>query len=251
DPPGFRKFFVDDKKTGILINGSPDVFFIRKDGKLLIVDYKTSKLTDGQQKLMPQYEVQLNAYAFIARGISDKMVRRHPHVFGDKLVESQTEQNREWEVYKAAEREARAAIEGRPPSALDGVALALPALMRSDKLQRRAARVGFDWPDIAPVIDKVVEEIEEVRAELSDDGSADARIDEIGDLLFACVNLARHAGVDPEAALRRANQKFEHRFRGVETALAAENKSTGSASLDEMEGHWQQQKLKDKERKKK
>ena len=185
----------------------------------------------------------------VARGISNKMVRRHPHVFGDKLVESQTAQNREWEVYKAAEREARAAIEGRPPSALDGVALALPALMRADKLQRRAARIGFDWPDIAPVIDKVVEEIGEVRAELSDDGSAEARIEEVGDLLFACVNLARHAGVDPEAALRQANKKFEDRFRGVEVALAAENKSTASASLDEMEGHWQQQKIRNKERK--
>ncbi len=182
----------------------------------------------------------------VARGISDKMLRRHPHVFGDKTVESQAAQNREWEVYKAAERDARASAEGRPPSALDGVALALPALMRADKLQRRAARVGFDWPDIAPVIDKVLEEIEEVRAELIDDGSAEARIDEIGDLMFACVNLARHAGVDAEAALRQANDKFEHRFRGVEAALAADGKSTDTASLDEMERHWQRQKLRDK-----
>ncbi len=182
----------------------------------------------------------------VARGISDKMLRRHPHVFGDKMVESQDEQNREWEVYKAAEREARAAALGRAPSALDGVALALPALMRAEKLQRRAARVGFDWPDIAPVIDKIVEEIEEVRAELSDDGSADGRKDEIGDLIFACVNLARHAGVDAEAALRQANDKFEHRFRGVEAALAVDGKSTESASLDEMERHWQRQKLRDK-----
>ncbi len=182
----------------------------------------------------------------IARGISDKMLRRHPHVFGDKTVESQAAQNREWEVYKAAERDARATAEGRAPSALDGVALALPALMRAEKLQRRASRVGFDWPDIAPVIDKVVEEIEEVRAELSDDGSAEARIDEIGDLIFACVNLARHAGVDAEAALRQANDKFEHRFRGVESALAAGGKSTDTASLDEMERLWQRQKLSDK-----
>ena len=182
----------------------------------------------------------------IARGISDKMLRRHPHVFGNKTVESQAAQNREWEVYKAAERNARAAAEGRAPSALDGVALALPALMRADKLQRRAARVGFDWPDIAPVIDKVIEEIEEVRAELTDDGSAEARIDEIGDLIFACVNLARHAGVDAEAALRQANDKFEHRFRGVETALAAEGNSTDTASLDEIERLWQRQKLRDK-----
>jgi len=182
----------------------------------------------------------------VARGISSKMLRRHPHVFGDKAVASQAEQNREWEVYKAAERETRAAAEGRAPSALDDVALALPALMRAEKLQRRAARVGFDWPDTAPVIDKVFEEIEEVRAELSDDGSADGRIEEIGDLIFSCVNLARHAGVDAEAALRQANDKFEHRFRGVEAALASEGKSTDTASLDEMERHWQHQKLRDK-----
>ena len=185
----------------------------------------------------------------VARGISNKMLRRHPHVFGDKTVESQAEQNREWEVYKAAERETRAAALGRAPSALDGVALALPALMRAEKLQRRAARVGFDWPDITPVIDKIFEEIEEVRTELSEDGSAAGRIDEIGDLIFACVNLARHAGVDAEIALRQANDKFEHRFRGVEAALSAEGKSTETASLDEMERIWRQQKLRDREKK--
>ena len=179
----------------------------------------------------------------IAHAISDKMIRRHPHVFGDKLVGSQSQQSREWEGYKAGERKARAAAEGLLPSALDGVALALPALLRAENLQRRAAHVGFDWPDIAQVIDKVVEEIEEVRAELLDDGSKEARIDEIGDLLFSCVNLARHAGVDPEAALRQANDKFEHRFRGIEEALAVERKSTGNVSFEELERRWQQQKL--------
>ncbi len=182
----------------------------------------------------------------VARGISDKMLRRHPHVFGDATVASQAAQNREWETHKANERAARAIAEDRAPSALDGIALALPALMRAHKLQRRAARVGFDWPDLAPVIDKVVEEIDEVRAELGGSGSADGRIEEIGDLLFACVNLARHAGVDAEAALRHANAKFERRFRGVEAALAAEGGSTETATLDEMERHWQRQKLTDK-----
>jgi MazG family protein len=185
----------------------------------------------------------------VARGISDKMLRRHPHVFGDKIVESQAHQNREWEVYKAAEREKRAAALGRAPSALDGVALALPALMRAEKLQRRAARVGFDWPDAGPVIDKVLEEIEEVRGELSADGSAAGRAEEIGDLIFACVNLARHAGVDAEVALRQANDKFERRFRGVEAALAGEGKSTETATLDEMEEIWQRQKLRDSAKK--
>ena len=182
----------------------------------------------------------------IARGISAKMIRRHPHVFVDKSVGSQMEQNHEWEVYKAEEREARAASEDRVSSALDGVAIALPALLRAEKLQLRASRVGFDWPDIAPVIDKVIEEIEEVRAELSEDGSEESRIDEIGDLLFSCVNLARHAGVDPEAALRQANDKFEHRFRGVEAALAVERKSADNVSLQELEQHWQNQKLSEK-----
>ncbi len=181
----------------------------------------------------------------VARGISDKMLRRHPHVFADATVDSQAAQNREWEAHKAAERAARATADGRAPSALDGVALALPACMRAFKLQRRAARVGFDWPDIQPVIDKVFEEIEEVRAELGGGGSPEARFDEIGDLLFACVNLARHAGVDAEAALRHANDKFEHRFRGIEAALAAEGGSTETASLDEMEALWQQQKLRE------
>ena len=118
--------------------------------------------------------------------------------------------------------------------------------MRAHKLQRRAARVGFDWPDIAPVLDKVAEEIEEVRAELGPDGSDERRIDEIGDLLFACVNLARHAGVDAEAALRGANDKFEGRFRGVETALAADGQSTETVSLDEMERLWEREKLRSK-----
>ncbi len=182
----------------------------------------------------------------VARGISDKMLRRHPHVFAGATVDSQAAQNREWEAHKAAERAARAAALGRAPSALDGVALALPALMRAHKLQRRAARVGFDWPDVARVFDKVEEEIDEFRAELGADGSAAGRSEEIGDLLFACVNLARHAGIDAEAALRQANAKFEHRFRGVEAALAADGRSTDAASLDEMERLWQRQKLSDK-----
>ncbi len=184
----------------------------------------------------------------VARGISDKMLRRHPHVFGDVTVESRAAQNRAWESHKAAEREARGLADGRAPSALDGVALALPALMRAHKLQRRAARVGFDWPDIFPVFDKVAEEIAEVRAELGEHGTAASRTDEIGDLLFACVNLARHAGVDAEAALRGANDKFDRRFRAVEAALAADGKSTETASLDEMERLWQRQKLRDKEK---
>jgi nucleoside triphosphate diphosphatase len=136
----------------------------------------------------------------VADAIADKMERRHPHIFGD------AEGRPDWEVLKAAERQAT-------DSALDNVALALPALMRAEKLQKRAARTGFDWPDANGPRDKIIEEMAEVAAAETDD----AREDELGDLLFAVVNLARHLSVDPEAALRRANAKFERRFRAIET----------------------------------
>ena len=126
--------------------------------------------------------------------------------------------------------------------ALDGVALGLPALMRADKLQRRAARVGFDWPETAQVIDKIEEEIGELRHEMNTGAVPDRIEDEIGDLLFAVANLARHLAVDPEAALRRTNAKFESRFRRIEALLAADGRSPADASLDEMEELWQQAK---------
>ena len=146
---------------------------------------------------------QLGAFGLhdVADAIADKMERRHPHLFADATARP------DWESLKAAERDSTG-------SALDGVALALPALMRAEKLQKRAARTGFDWPDVAGPRAKIDEELVEI-AEASSD---DERIDEVGDLLFAAVNYARHLGVDPEVALRAANAKFERRFRSIETA---------------------------------
>jgi len=171
----------------------------------------------------------------IARDIGDKMVRRHPHVFAGARIETAEEQTRAWEDHKAAER----AVALGEPSALDGVPLALPALTRAEKLQRRAARVGFDWPEAAQVLDKIEEEIAELRAELEASAKPGARTeDEMGDLLFALVNLARHLGHDPEQALRGTNAKFERRFRRIEAALAETGRTMADAGLEEMEALW-------------
>ncbi len=162
-------------------------------------------------------------------GITEKMIRRHPHVFGEGT--GRTDGHAQWEAIKAAER-----AEKEPdPSALAGVAIALPALLRAEKLQKRAARTGFDWPDIGGVIDKIEEELGEVQAATSQA----EREEEVGDLLFAVVNLARHLKVDPEVALRAANGKFDKRFRIME-GLAGEDFPT--LPLDEKEGLWQQAK---------
>jgi ATP diphosphatase len=179
----------------------------------------------------------------VARAIADKMIERHPHVFGDAEVAGAKAQSHAWEVGKARERAAKASARGELASVLDDVPLALPALARATKLQRRAARVGFDWPQAAQVLDKISEEISEVRAELQD-GRAPERVrDELGDLLFALVNLARHLEVDAEAALRRTNGKFERRFRSIETALRAQGRRLEDASLDDMEALWQRAKV--------
>ncbi|HXP32101.1 MAG TPA: nucleoside triphosphate pyrophosphohydrolase [Stellaceae bacterium] len=179
------------------------------------------------------------AFNDVAKIIADKMVRRHPHVFADATVASAAAQTVAWEETKAAERQAKAAASGARASALDGVGAALPALTRAAKLQRRAARVGFDWPDVAPVFDKIAEEIGELQAELAA-GAAPARIeDEVGDLLFAVVNLARRLDADPEQALRGACRKFERRFRRIEERLAARGLTPDAAGLDAMEAEWQ------------
>jgi len=171
----------------------------------------------------------------VAEAISDKMVRRHPHVFGETRVADAVAQTRTWEEHKAEERRAKAS---GAHSVLDGVALGLPALTRALKLQRRAARVGFDWPNAGQVLDKIEEEIAELRAEL-DDGAVPERLeDELGDMLFALANLARHLEVDPEAALRRANAKFERRFRAVERSFGSDPQALARASLDDMEAAW-------------
>jgi MazG family protein len=175
------------------------------------------------------------AFDDVAKAISDKMIRRHPHVFSDAVIADAAAQSEAWEAHKAAER----ATGGGANSVLDGIALAYPALLRADKMSRRAARIGFDWPDARAVIPKIVEEIEEIEAEL-DAGAIPARLeDEVGDLLFAAANLARKLDIEPETALRRATAKFERRFRRVE-ALAAE-RGIGR-DLYALEALWQQAK---------
>ncbi|HXZ02993.1 MAG TPA: nucleoside triphosphate pyrophosphohydrolase [Stellaceae bacterium] len=186
-------------------------------------------------------EAGLFAFNDVARAIGDKMLRRHPHVFAGAAIADAAAQTAAWEEHKAAERRADAAASGAAPSALDGVGAALPALARAEKLQRRAARVGFDWPDLPPILDKIAEEIGELREALR--GGDPARVaDEIGDLLFAVVNLARRAETDAEQALRAACRKFERRFRRVEALLAAAGESPETASLEDMEARWQQAK---------
>lgn len=173
----------------------------------------------------------------IAGAISDKMIRRHPHVFGDVTVESADAMVVRWEDQKAAEREAKAAAEGRVPSVLDGVIGGLPALTRSIKLQKRAARVGFDWAETADILDKIEEEIGELRAELREADRARLQ-DELGDLLFAVTNLARRLDIDPETALRGTNAKFERRFRRIEGWLAEAGRGPEQSDLAEMEALW-------------
>jgi MazG family protein len=182
----------------------------------------------------------------VARGLVDKMVRRHPHVFGDATVATADAQTAAWEVHKAAERSREAHAEGRTPSLLDGVALGFPALLRAHKLQARAARGGFDWPEATQVLAKIDEELGELRTEIADGADRDRIEDEIGDLLFACVNLARHLNIDSEGALRRTNAKFERRFRAVESGLAAHGKTPSEATLDEMEELWVAAKLRER-----
>ncbi len=179
----------------------------------------------------------------VADAIADKMIRRHPHVFADQVIDGAAAQTKAWETQKAAERAAKARAAGVPPSALDGVTVGLPALTRALKLQKRAGRVGFDWKEAAPIRDKIMEELDELGAEMAAPTRDKDRLeDELGDLLFACVNLARHLEVDPESALRRTNAKFERRFRRVEALLAADGKRPEQTSLDTMERLWERAK---------
>jgi ATP diphosphatase len=166
----------------------------------------------------------------VANTVCDKMIARHPHIFGaesrDKSAEQQT---RDWETIKAAER--------ADANTLDGVALGLPALLRAVKLQKRAARVGFDWPDTSGVLNKLAEEMAEL-AEAHASGDADHTEEEFGDLMFVMANLARHMNVDPEAALRRANTKFTRRFARIEALLADQGRRPEDSDLDEMDALW-------------
>ena len=169
----------------------------------------------------------------VANDISDKMVARHPHVFGEESRDkSADQQTQDWEKIKAAERAAK-----QRRGVLDDVALGLPALMRSVKLQKRAARVGFDWPDISMVVDKIVEEAREL-SEAQDENDHAHLAEEYGDLLFVIANLGRHLKIDPEEALRSANNKFTRRFRFIEAELKKRGKSPEDSDLKEMDALW-------------
>ncbi|WP_299545875.1 nucleoside triphosphate pyrophosphohydrolase [uncultured Tateyamaria sp.] len=173
------------------------------------------------------------SFQSVVTNISNKMVDRHPHVFGDESRDkSADQQTRDWEAIKAAERAGKA-----QQGALDGVAQNLPALLRAVKLQKRAARVGFDWPQTAQVLDKIIEEAAEL-VEARDTMGHEEMVDEMGDLLFVVANLARHLGVEPEEALRRTNAKFTRRFAAIETALSAQGKAPQDSSLEEMDALW-------------
>lgn len=180
----------------------------------------------------------------VADTMSDKMVARHPHVFGDESRDKSPEQQtRDWETVKAAERAGKA-----QQGTLDGVALGLPALLRAVKLQNRAARVGFDWPDISQVVDKIVEEAGEL-AEARDTLSQAEIEEEFGDMLFVIANLARHLKIEPEAALRATNAKFVRRFEGVEAKLKERGKSPHESDLAEMDALWDEVKAEEKSQK--
>ena len=182
-------------------------------------------------------ERDLFSFQSVAEAISDKMIARHPHVFGDESRDkSAAQQTRDWEAIKAAERAGRA-----QGGTLDGVADGLPALLRAYKLQKRAARVGFDWPATDHVIDKIAEEAAEL-VEARDSLSHAEVEEEFGDLLFVMANLGRHLGVEPEAALRRANAKFTRRFEGVEARLARLSKKPQDSTLEEMDALWDAEK---------
>jgi ATP diphosphatase len=165
--------------------------------------------------------------------ITEKLIRRHPHVFADAGHHTQAQVKELWHEIKAKERATRGENDER--RTLDGVPVSLPALMRAQKIQEKAAKVGFDWKNARDVLDKIAEEADEIAPVLHNQKAA---AEEIGDLLFAAVNLARHAGVDAESALRAASIKFERRFRSIEDALDADGRTPADASLDEMEDLW-------------
>jgi len=178
----------------------------------------------------------------VVQAITEKLIRRHPHVFGDERSQTPEAVKGLWERIKAQEKAARKK-DAKPDGALAGVPIALPALTRALKLQEKASRVGFDWNDPRAVLRKIREEADEIEDAL--DGAAADNAEaaaEVGDLLFAAVNLARHLRADPEAILRQTNQKFERRFAAIESALAAKSKAPQDATLAEMDALWDEAK---------
>ena len=178
----------------------------------------------------------------IVNSISDKMVTRHPHVFGTDDIEDAEAQNVAWEATKAAEREAKARAKNREPSVLDDVTAGFPALMRAQKLQKRATRIGFDWPDVSGALEKLEEEVAELNYEVQNGADKDRVNAEFGDVMFSLVNIGRHYGLDVEDSLRRANTSFETRFRLMEALAKAKHGDTDKATLEELEALWQKAK---------
>lgn len=177
------------------------------------------------------------AFRDVVRASVDKMIRRHPHVFGDAVVADAEEQTRAWETHKRMER-----ADSHDDSLLAGVTLGLPGLTRAEKLQRRAARVGFDWPDVAGVLAKLREEVEELEQALARAQGRQRVEAELGDILFTCANLTRHLRVDAEAALRGANGRFESRFRALEQGLKARGQTPEDADMATMDELWERAK---------
>lgn len=189
-----------------------------------------------------QMAKEIGAFEFddVVAAICDKLERRHPHVFGDEKVESNEQLAERWEQHKRAERDNKNETEST--SAIDGIASTMPALRWSQKLQKRAASTGFDWPDIAPVFDKLEEELAELKAEIVQADNQERIIDEYGDVLFVCVNMAMHLGINAEQSLRQANNKFIVRFKTMEQLIADDKKSLADMTLAQMESYWQKSK---------
>ena len=175
----------------------------------------------------------------VAAGITDKLVRRHPHVFADVVYANETEQNQAWESFKAVEREAK---EAENHTILSGVAKNLPALVQCKKIQDRAANHGFDWVEVEPVYEKVLEELDEVK-EAWESGDKEHIEEEIGDLLLVAVNLARHMQVDPEQALKKSTRKFTRRFEYIENKVLQSGREVNTCELEELDSLWNEAKL--------
>jgi MazG family protein len=207
----------------------------------------------GDLLLQVVYHAQMAAerscfdFSDVADAITRKMIRRHPHVFADPSLRDEFVTSRVWDRIKAEEKAERGKADAKASSRLDDVALALPALTRAVKLQKRAAEVGFDWPSLEPVLAKAEEELAELKEAIAAPEEKAKIAEEFGDLLFVMANLARHLKIDPEAALRDANAKFVRRFRSIEQALAEEGRVCEDATLEEMDRLWDE--AKDAERK--
>lgn len=202
----------------------------------------------GDLLLQPVFHAQMAAekglfdFGDVVQAITEKLIRRHPHVFGEQAARDAGGAKARWDDVKEDERKAKAARKETELSVIDDVPQGLPSLARAEKLTKRAAKVGFDWPDVPAVMAKVTEELDEVQAATS----AAGRHEEVGDLLFAIANLARHLGVDPEAALRDANAKFTRRFHYVEARAKADGIAMAHAGLARLDGYWNEIRAADK-----